>query len=189
MRTVTRKQAEEAVRDHLHGLIGTEPFLVSSGYPAHFDDWRDGVFEGLPFDLIERDFRSGSGGELSSPIPKLSAAYSSSALCVNAFGPARANHGWLEFEGYTGFTDFAFEGKLPTGLRGEPTNLDFVASSPTGFWRSRASSLKLWSRRSLNSPRSTRLPFRTAVAPSSMRPSPPSGLDRRRSPTSTWPSS
>jgi len=130
MRIVTRKQAEEAVRDHLHGLIGTEPFLVSSGYPAHFRDWKKGLLDGLRPDLIEPHFRKGSGGELSRTIPKLSAAYSSSALCVNAFGPARENPGWLEFESYTGFTEFAFEGKLPTGLGGSPPNLDFVARSP-----------------------------------------------------------
>jgi hypothetical protein len=130
MRVVTRKQAEEAVRDHLHGLIGTEPFCVSSGYPAHFRDWKKGLLDGLRPDLIEPHFQKGSGGELSRPVPKLSAAYSSSALCVNAFGPARECPEWLDFKGLKGFTEFAFEGKLATGLGGTPPNLDFVASSP-----------------------------------------------------------
>lgn len=130
MRVVTRKQAEIAVRDHLHGLIGTEPFLVSSGYSAHFRDWKRGLLDGLRPDLIEPHFQKGSGGELSRPVPKLSAAYSSSALCVNAFGPARESPDWLDFKGLKGFTEFAFEGKLPTGLGGTPPNLDFVARSP-----------------------------------------------------------
>ena len=61
----------------------------------------------------------------------MAAAYSSSALCVNAFARWRndvADLEYLELAGVAGFHDFEFEAVRPTGLRGTPPHLDLFAS-------------------------------------------------------------
>jgi hypothetical protein len=78
----------------------------------------------------------GSGQELSPGTdagPKFCAAYSSSALAVNTFGAWLGREGFLVLAGRTGFKNLRFETKFPTGLQGNPPNLDVVADSHTGI--------------------------------------------------------
>ena len=78
---------------------------------------------------------AGSGQELSADAdagPKFCAAHSSSALAVNTFGAWIGREGFLTLAGRTGFTGLRFEAKFPTGLKGNPPNLDVVADSRSG---------------------------------------------------------
>jgi hypothetical protein len=76
------------------------------------------------------DLGAGAGNELVDgrrEPAKFCAAFSSSALAVNAFGPFRHRPKHLELLGYRGFSDTQFEKPLPTGLRGTDPHLDFYA--------------------------------------------------------------
>ncbi len=87
-----------------------------------------------------QQFSNGSGGEIYSSPPKMHAASSSSAQCVNAFAfPAFRLKGrrdfWVKFLGIKGgspFDDWSFECKFPiltinrSKMRGTPPNLDFA---------------------------------------------------------------
>lgn len=88
--------------------------------------------------VVESDFWSdlgaGAGNELvdgTRDPAKFCAAFSSSALAVNAFGPFRHRPQNLDVVGYTGFAEAQFEKPLPTGLRGTDPHLDFYAAGPT----------------------------------------------------------
>lgn len=90
------------------------------------------LIEGIaPSDFTD-DLRQGDGSELEARdgnAPKFCAVHSSAALAVNAFAPFRRFPERLLFPGgHTGFDFARFEHKLPTGLRGNPPNLDFFAS-------------------------------------------------------------
>jgi len=79
------------------------------------------------------DLGAGAGNELvddSRGPAKFCAAFSSSALAVNAFGPFRHRPQNLDLVGYKGFSDAQFEKPLPTGLRGTDPHLDFYAAGP-----------------------------------------------------------
>ncbi|MAS96106.1 MAG: hypothetical protein CMO55_23130 [Verrucomicrobiales bacterium] len=128
LKSLSRRQGEIGVGDYLRSTMPETEFRAS--HPNHFRRWEDAVVDGVSLDLIEADFGGGSGNELQGDPPKFCAAYSSSALCANVFGPARSCPGWLHFDGLHGFTEFQFEKKLVTGLGGTPPNLDFVATSP-----------------------------------------------------------
>ena len=86
--------------------------------------WEDNLMDGLPLTEIERDFRKGAGRELER---KLSAAHSSAALVVNAFGPWRTAPASLTLRGTTEFRSVCFEAPCPTGLDGTPPTLDLLA--------------------------------------------------------------
>ena len=76
------------------------------------------------------DLGAGAGNELvdgKRDPAKFCAAFSSSALAVNAFGPFRHRPNHLELLGHSGFADSQFEKPLPTGLRGTDPHLDFFA--------------------------------------------------------------
>jgi hypothetical protein len=94
---------------------------------------RDNLVSGvtaLRLAVIEKQLRAGDGAELAeTPVrkPKLHAPHSSSALVVNTFGPWLGEEGSLPLAGHVGFAAFAFEEKVPTGLRGKPPNLDVIA--------------------------------------------------------------
>ena len=78
------------------------------------------------------DLSQGDGNELSdSPRgpAKFCAAFSSSALAVNTFGPFRNHPERLHLLKYQGFRAGQFEYKLPTALKGNAPNLDFVVTS------------------------------------------------------------
>jgi hypothetical protein len=75
----------------------------------------------------------GDGGELivraGKLAPKFCAAYSSSALAVNTFAPWLGHEKSLVLVGRSGFAELAFEVRFPTGLQGNPPNLDVVAQT------------------------------------------------------------
>ncbi len=78
----------------------------------------------------------GDGGELreaGDTAPKFCAAYSSSALAVNCFAAWLGREAELTLAGRTGFSRLEFEVKFPTGLRGNPPNLDVVAFGADGI--------------------------------------------------------
>jgi hypothetical protein len=77
------------------------------------------------------DLGAGAGNELvdgTRDPAKFCAAFSSSALAVNAFGPFRHRPQNLDVVGYKGFSEAQFEKPLPTGLRGTDPHLDFYAA-------------------------------------------------------------
>jgi len=79
------------------------------------------------------DLLAGAGNELiDSPgnPAKFCAAFSSSALVVNSFGPFRHEPWNLNVCGIGGFEILQFEKVLPTGLAGTPPHLDVFASGP-----------------------------------------------------------
>jgi hypothetical protein len=74
----------------------------------------------------------GDGGELlgqGDAPPKFRAAYSSAALVVNVFAPWIGREDSLRLAGISGFDSLAFEVKFPTGLKGNPPNLDLSAAA------------------------------------------------------------
>jgi len=76
------------------------------------------------------DVESGDGSELKDTKrgpAKFCAAYSSSALTVNSFGPFRRYPERLSVLGFSDFLKAQFEYKCPTGLSGNAPNLDFLA--------------------------------------------------------------
>ncbi len=78
------------------------------------------------------DLLRGDGSEISPDgvgPQKFCAAYSSSALVVNVFGPLHSAPQHLLLAGQHGFEDAGFEYKCPTSLRGKSPNLDLVAIS------------------------------------------------------------
>lgn len=79
------------------------------------------------------DLAAGAGNELvdnTKGPAKFCAAFSSSALAINAFGPFRHRPQNLDILGYNGFYEAQFEKPLPTGLRGTDPHLDFYAAGP-----------------------------------------------------------
>jgi hypothetical protein len=74
----------------------------------------------------------GDGGELvgqADAPPKFRAAYSSAALAVNVFAPWIGREDSLRLAGVNGFDSLAFEVRFPTGLKGNPPNLDVCAEA------------------------------------------------------------
>lgn len=91
------------------------------------------MVSGADLSALRSDFEEGAGSELlpdGGKPPKFCAAFSSSALVANAFGPFRARPGELRLFGRSGFTDARFEAKCSTGLGGTPPHLDFLARAP-----------------------------------------------------------
>lgn len=72
---------------------------------------------------FEVDVAQGGGNELAG---KFRAAHSSAALAVNCFAPFKRKLPELRLCGLEDFSSLRFEAKCPTGLRGEPPNLDVV---------------------------------------------------------------
>ena len=112
-------------------------------------------------------FEHGSGSELGGPTKgpaKMSALHSSSALAVNFF------HAWvgsdlaplLEIFGLEGeASNIQFEGQYPTGLPGNPPNLDVVLELKTGIVVGIESKFTEWL-----TPKSTsKLPFKDKYFP------------------------
>jgi hypothetical protein len=79
------------------------------------------------------DLGAGAGNELvdgTRDPAKFCAAFSSSALAVNSFGPFRHRPQNLDVVGYKGFSEAQFEKPLPTGLKGTDPHPDFFAAGP-----------------------------------------------------------
>ncbi len=131
LETSVRKRAEAAVVRRLGSLKGKGIFRsVRPGYTKSPDN---NLVPGVNRRDFWEDLEEGDGSELSdSPRApaKFCAAYSSSALVVNTFGPFRHSPGRLALAGYSDFSKSQFERKCPTGLRGIPPNLDFFAAGP-----------------------------------------------------------
>lgn len=129
LETSIRKRAEYAVVQKLRSLRGKEIFRSKPlGYTRSPQ-------ENLIPSVTRKDFwddlTGGDGNELldSPRAPaKFCAAYSSSALVVNNFGPFRHSPANLVLASQNGFSKSQFERKCPTPLRGTPPNLDFLAA-------------------------------------------------------------
>lgn len=100
-------------------------FLATA--PGYLDDWQDNLIEGVTPADFEEDLRRGDGGELvdgpTGPA-KFRAAFSSSALAVNTFGPFRRQPTRLSLAGVTGFELVEFEYPCENGLIGGNPNFD-----------------------------------------------------------------
>ncbi len=119
-----------AISERLRSIVGQNAFRKDM--PNYTTTLANNFVAGALDDEVRSDFSAGDGGELEGDPPKMCAAHSSSALALNAFRPFRAHPERLVLAGLQGFTQANFEKKLPTGLLGNPPNLDFVACGPTG---------------------------------------------------------
>ena len=122
-----RKQAEIAAAIRLEEIKGKEIFRPAP--PGYTIDPDSNLIPGIVRDDFWDDLKGGDGDELSDKNgrpAKFCAAYSSSALAVNAFGPFRRFPERLSLLGFSGFNEAQFECKCPTGLHGNPPNLDFL---------------------------------------------------------------
>jgi restriction endonuclease-like protein len=119
-----------AISTHLRSILG--PDAMRRDMPNYTRTLSDSFVAGALDEDTRSDFSSGDGGELEGDPPKMCAAHSSSALALNAFRPFRSHPERLKLVGLEGFTQAKFEKKLPTGLLGNPPNLDFVVRGPAG---------------------------------------------------------
>jgi hypothetical protein len=119
------------------------PGILALAESALADSWRrikgDRCFRAKPVGYVNRpednllptvslaniadDYRSAAGHELEN---KFCAAYSSSALVANCFGPFRKDGPIPVVAGANGLTSLRFEKRLPHGLPSESPNLDVV---------------------------------------------------------------
>lgn len=124
-----RKRAEAAAVERLGSLKGHTIFR--SERPGYTKRPIDNLVPGVRRRDFWEDLQGGDGSELADSLQtqaKFCAAYSSSALAVNTFGPFRHTPGHLVLAGHSAFSQSQFERRCPTGLRGIPPNLDFVAA-------------------------------------------------------------
>lgn len=131
METSVRKRAEAAVAQRLRSLKGKKIFRCD--WPCHTRLPEDNLVTGVTREDFWEDLENGNGNELldSSRAPaKFCAAYSSSAMVVNTFGPFRHSPGNFVLAGHRDFSKSQFERKCPTPLRGIPPNLDFLVTGP-----------------------------------------------------------
>ncbi len=129
METSVRKRAEAAVVQRLCSFKSKEIFR--SKPPGYTRSPEENLVPGVTREDFWDDLTEGNGNELldSPRAPaKFCAAYSSSALVVNTFGPFRHSPGNLTLAGQNGFSKLQFEQRCPTPLRGTPPNLDFMAA-------------------------------------------------------------
>ena len=129
LETSVRKRSEAAVAQRLRSIKGETIFRSKPlGYTRSPEE---NLVPGVTREDFWDDLKEGDGNELSdSPRApaKFCAAYSSSALVVNTFGPFRHSPGNLMLAGHNGFSNSQFERKCPTLLWGTPPNLDFFAA-------------------------------------------------------------
>ena len=120
--------AGQAAARRLRELKGSGIFRSSpSGYTT---DPQLNLIPGVMPEDFEVDLQHGDGSELTDrggEAAKFCAAYSSSALGVNSFGPFRRFPDRLLLSGLSSFEEAQFECKCPTGLKGNAPNLDFLA--------------------------------------------------------------
>ncbi len=130
--TNTRKRAEEgAIQRLLESSPKAHTYLrdASSSYTRFCEQ---NLVPGVHSGDFWEDLSQGDGNELfdSDRGPaKFCAAFSSSALAVNTFAPFRHHPERLSLFATNAFRETRFEHKLPTGLKGNSPNLDFVAMS------------------------------------------------------------
>ena len=117
--------ATRALEDRLRVL---KPFVnISKGYVTLPEE---NLLPGVMLDQFAADLRRGGGNEMDE---KFRAAYSSSALVANCFARFKQEPKNLSLAGLSRFGPPVFERKCPTGLRGEPPNLDVVCEGDDGI--------------------------------------------------------
>jgi len=124
-----RVRAEKKAAEQLEALRDCSIFRDShEGYTRLPEQ---NLIPGVEKNDFWTDLGAGAGNELvdgSRDPAKFCAAFSSSALAVNAFGPFRHRPQNLDLVGYNEFSSAQFEKPLPTGLRGTDPHLDFYAA-------------------------------------------------------------
>jgi len=95
----------------------------TKGYVA---DVQSNLIDKSTREMIESDYRNGSGNEWEK---KIRAIHSSAALAANTFGRWKNDPGKLKILGRSGFESIQMEAKCPTGLKGTPPNLDVLLKS------------------------------------------------------------
>lgn len=118
----TRERAKRAIVQRCGETAQEKP--DENGYVSRAEL---NLIPGVRLDDIRADLEQGSGNELEG---KFRAAYSSSALAVNTFGPWRAAPNGLDLLGKSNFDFLQFEGQCPSGLGGIPPNLDLLVTGP-----------------------------------------------------------
>ena len=131
-RTTLQERVKNAVVQRLRSLKSEEIFR--SERPGYTRSPEGNLIPGVTKADFWKDLEEGDGKELSdSPKTpaKFCAAYSSSALVVNSFGPFRNSPEHLVLAGYSNFNQSQFERKCPMGFGGRfQPNLDFFAAGP-----------------------------------------------------------
>ncbi|MAS93563.1 MAG: hypothetical protein CMO55_10260 [Verrucomicrobiales bacterium] len=121
--TTAKKRITETIQSRFPDVA-----LAPKGKTAlYYPNLKTALLPGIDSELVKADLKQGAGGELRGDLPPFHAPYSSAALCVNVFGPARTDPTVLEIYGLSGFSDFAFEKKMPTGI--SHPHLDFAATT------------------------------------------------------------
>jgi hypothetical protein len=131
MISALRTSAERAATQRLahlnpHLRFGADP-------PGHLEDWHDNLIEGVTPGDFEADLLKAGGGELTDGPggpSRFRAAFASSALVVNTFGPFRHHPDRLAIDGVSGFSEAQFEYECPTGLEGANPHFDCWGVSP-----------------------------------------------------------
>lgn len=126
-----RERAEKKAVEQLAAL--SDHSIFRDSHEAYTKLPEQNLIPGVEVSDFWTDLGAGAGNELvdgSRDPAKFCAAFSSSALAVNAFGPFRHQPQNLDLMGYTGFSSAQFEKPLPTGLRGTDPHLDFYAAGP-----------------------------------------------------------
>ncbi len=124
-----RAHAEKKAAERLAAFSGHSIFR--DAHEAYTKLPEQNLIPGVEKNDFWTDLGAGAGNELvdgSRDPAKFCAAFSSSALAVNAFGPFRHQPQNLELVGYQGFSSAQFEKPLPTGLKGTDPHLDFYAA-------------------------------------------------------------
>jgi hypothetical protein len=133
MASQTRKTAEQIAARRLAANLA--PDAMRESPPGYTHDPRDNLIYTVSEDDFWSDLTAAHSAELietpSAP-PKFCAAYSSSALAVNTFGPFRHRPEYLSLLGQSDFQEFRFEIELSIGLQGAPPHLDAIATGPSG---------------------------------------------------------
>lgn len=130
MESDLRRRAERIAVDRLQVLRPAAEFL--DGSPGYLVDWRDNLVDGVTLADFEEDLRRGDGCELTDrpgTPAKFRAAFSSSALAVNTFGPFRHRPVRLTLAGVTGFRSVDFEFDCENGLLGTSPHFDLFAQT------------------------------------------------------------
>ena len=129
-----RSRAERKAADRLEAISGQSIFRETpAGYTKRPEE---NLIPGIEVNDFWPDLGAGAGNELvdgSRDPAKFCAAFSSSALAVNAFGPFRHHPGNLDLLGYRGFSEAQFEKPLPTGLLGTAPHLDFYVAGTESY--------------------------------------------------------
>ena len=115
--TETIKRAKEALWNRYHDL-NSDIKVDPKGY---IDDPKENLLQPDWMELVLEDFKQGNGNELKL---KFRAVHSSSALVANHFARFKKDPSQLITLNHTGFKCVKLEKKLPTGLEGNPPNLD-----------------------------------------------------------------